>query len=136
MACPAIAVSFGPIGFPARRSATLISEVASTAERSQGRWHRGGRGKLVPDYLRELFSCIKRLVPVTGGCRLLTDASLAALATVSLELPSPASVAAVKMHRTRLSNEGFPGAWPVRKKKPAARKPRGNVQPVRPDSDA
>lgn len=37
MACPAIAVSFGPIGVPARRSATLISVVASTAARSQGR---------------------------------------------------------------------------------------------------
>ncbi|STK05337.1 Uncharacterised protein [Escherichia coli] len=37
MACPAIAVSFGPIGVPARRSATLISVVASTAARSHGR---------------------------------------------------------------------------------------------------
>ncbi len=36
MACPAIAVSFGPIGVPARRSATLTSVVASTAARSQG----------------------------------------------------------------------------------------------------
>ncbi len=31
MACPAMAVSFGPIGVPAIRSATLISVVASTA---------------------------------------------------------------------------------------------------------
>ena len=37
MACPAIAVSFEPIGVPARRSATLISVVASTAAQSQGR---------------------------------------------------------------------------------------------------
>lgn len=37
MACPAIAVSFVPIVVPARRSATLITVVASTAARSQGR---------------------------------------------------------------------------------------------------
>lgn len=37
MACPAMAVSFGPIGVPARRSATRMSVVASTAARSQGR---------------------------------------------------------------------------------------------------
>lgn len=34
MACPAIAVSFGPFGVSARRSATLISVIASTAARS------------------------------------------------------------------------------------------------------
>ena len=43
MACPAIAVSFGPIGVPARRSATLTSVVASTAARSRAGWHRDGR---------------------------------------------------------------------------------------------
>lgn len=98
-----------------------------------------GRGKLVPDYLRELFSCIEMARTchwwLPEGFRL-TDAGLAALATVSLDLPEPASVAAVKMHRTRLSREGFPGAWPVRKKKPAARKPRGDDSPVRPEPGA
>ncbi len=34
IACPAMAVSFGPIGVPARRSATRMSVVASTAARS------------------------------------------------------------------------------------------------------
>jgi len=98
-----------------------------------------GRGKLAPDYLRELFSCIETARTCYWGLPagfILTDASLAALATVSLDLPGPASVAAVKMHRTRLSNEGFPGAWPVRKKKPAAGNPQGDVQPVRPEPSA
>ncbi|GKO89233.1 hypothetical protein NUBL21983_48070 [Klebsiella variicola] len=38
----------------------------------------------------------------------LTDAGLAALTTVSLDLTDPASIAAVKMYRTRLSKSGFP----------------------------
>ena len=86
-----------------------------------------GRGELVPDYLRELFSCIETARTcywgLPAGFRL-TDAGLATLATVSLDLPDPASIVAVKMHRTRLSKAGFPGAWPVRKKKPAAGKQR------------
>lgn len=84
-----------------------------------------GRGELVPDYLRELFSHIEIartcLWGLPEGFRL-TDASLANLATVSLDLKEPASIAAVKMHRTRLSKKSFSGAWPVRKKKTAALK--------------
>ncbi|UXY13538.1 hypothetical protein N7922_25215 (plasmid) [Kosakonia sp. ML.JS2a] len=98
-----------------------------------------GRGELVPDYLRELF----RRIEIARTCHWglpkgfrLTDACLAALATVSLDLPEPASVAAVKMHRTRLSREGFPGAWPVRKKSPAAGKPRRDDKPDSPAPDA
>ncbi|ELE8613210.1 hypothetical protein ACKTG8_003918 [Cronobacter sakazakii] len=94
-----------------------------------------GRGELVPDYLRELF----RRIEIARTCHWglpegfrLTDACLAALATVSLDLPEPASVAAVKMHRTRLSREGFPGAWPVRKKSPAAGKQRRDDKPDSP----
>lgn len=94
-----------------------------------------GRGELVPDYLRELF----RRIEIARTCQWglpegfrLSDAGLAALATVSLDLPEPASVAAVKMHRTRLSREGFPGAWPVRKKSPEARKPRRDGKPDSP----
>lgn len=97
-----------------------------------------GRGELVPDYLRELFSGIETARTCHWGLPeefRLTDAGLATLATVSLDLPKPASVAAVKMHRTRLSRDGFPGAcWPVRKKKPAAGKPREDGPPVRPDA--
>ncbi|HCW0180241.1 TPA: hypothetical protein OW286_003622 [Citrobacter freundii] len=98
-----------------------------------------GRGELVPDYLRELFSCIEMARTchwgLPAGFRL-TDASLAMLATVSLDLPEPASVTAVKMHRTRLSKDGFAGAWPVRKKTPAARKVRRDVKPIRPEPGA
>lgn len=58
-----------------------------------------GRGELVPDNLRELFSCI--LIARESHWALpegfkLTDASLATLATVSLDLEEPASPAAVK----------------------------------------
>ncbi len=83
------------------------------------------RGELVPDYLRELFSCIlsarESFWGLPHGFKL-TDASLATLATVSLDLKEPASISAVKMHRTRLSKRGFPGAWPVRKKEHEAEK--------------
>lgn len=87
-----------------------------------------GRGELVPDYLRELFSGIETARTCHWGLPegfRLTDAGLATLATVSLDLPEPASVAVVKMHRTRLSRDGFPGAWPVRKKKPVRREATG-----------
>lgn len=98
-----------------------------------------GRGELVPDYLRELFSRIELVrtcywrLPV--GFRL-TDASLATLATVSLDLNEPVSNAAVKMHRTRLSKAGFSGAWPVRKKKNISRKPRRDDRQVRTEPGA
>ncbi|EKK3986587.1 hypothetical protein ACKTG8_004183 [Cronobacter sakazakii] len=98
-----------------------------------------GRGELVPDYLRELFSRIELVrtshwrLPV--GFRL-TDASLATLASVSLDLTEPVSNAAVKMHRTRLSKAGFSGAWPVRKKKSTSRKPGRDDRPVRTEPGA
>ncbi|KTS17633.1 hypothetical protein RSA31_21510 [Pantoea dispersa] len=98
-----------------------------------------GRGELVPDYLRELFSCIETARTCHWGLPeefRLTDASLATLATVSLGLPEPASVTAVKMHRIRLSKEDFPGAWPVRKKAPAAGKRRSDDKPVREEPGA
>lgn len=98
-----------------------------------------GRGVSVPDYLRELFSCIETARTCHWGLPegfRLTDAGLATLATVSLDLSAPASVSAVKMHRTRLSRAGFPGAWPVRKKKPAAEKPRRDDKPARPEPGA
>lgn len=95
------------------------------------------RGEFVPNYLRKLFSCIETARTCHWGLPegfRLSDAGLATLATVSLDLPEPASIAAVKMHRTRLSRSGFRGAWPVRKKKPAAGKPREEDPPVRPDA--
>lgn len=96
-----------------------------------------GKGELVPDYLRDLFSRIETARTCQWGLPegfRLSDSGLAALATVSLDLPEPASVAAVKMHRTRLSKKGFSGAWPVRKKKPAAGKPRGDDKLTRPQA--
>jgi len=119
---------------------TLASEPVETGFLEESdRALVSGRGELVPDYLRELFSHIETARTCHWGLPegfRLTDASLAALATVSLDLPEPASVAAVKMHRTRLSREGFPGAWPIRKKKSAAGKPRGDDTLVRPESGA
>ncbi|WP_145973689.1 hypothetical protein [Phytobacter massiliensis] len=73
-----------------------------------------GRGEAVPDYMRELFDCIEtartspRKLPANFT---LTDACLATLATVSLDLKDVVTADRVKTLRHRLNKEGFPGAW-------------------------
>lgn len=79
------------------------------------------RGAAVPDFLRRLFSRLHEVRAMEGGWNTahvllpaglrLTDASLATLATVSLDLDEPVSVDNVKVLRNRLNKEGFPGAW-------------------------
>ncbi|WP_148676957.1 hypothetical protein [Klebsiella michiganensis] len=72
-----------------------------------------GRGEAVPDYMRELFGCIETAREsywkLPAGFTL-SDASLAMLVTVSLDIDN-ISNDRVKMIRTRLHKEGFPGAW-------------------------
>ena len=79
------------------------------------------RGAAVPDFLRRLFSNLHDIRVMIGDLRTehiylptnfrLTDASLATLASVSLDLDEPVTVDSVKMLRTRLYNAGYPGAW-------------------------
>lgn len=72
-----------------------------------------GRGEAVPDYMRELLGCIETAKEscwkLPAGFTL-SDASLAMLVTVSLDIDN-ISNDRVKMIRTRLNKEGFPGAW-------------------------
>lgn len=77
-----------------------------------------GRGGAVPDYLRELFECIE--LARTSPWRLpagfiLSDASLAALVTVSLDTDD-ISADRVKMLRHRLHKKGLTGAWATTRK--------------------
>lgn len=79
------------------------------------------RGAAVPDFLRRLFSRLHENRAIDGGWNTahiflpadlrLTDASLATLATVSLDLNEPVSVDNVKVLRNRLNKAGFAGAW-------------------------
>ena len=79
------------------------------------------RGVAVPDFLRRLFSNFHDIRVMKGDLRTalnylpadfrLTDASLATLATVSLDLAEPVSVGSVKMLRNRLYDAGYPGVW-------------------------
>ncbi|EQA1693555.1 hypothetical protein O1E46_RS15655 [Enterobacter hormaechei] len=77
-----------------------------------------GRGEAVPDYLRVLFEGIETARSsywtLPAGFTL-TDSSLAILVTVSLDIDT-VSNDRVKMIRTRLHKEGFPGAWAVPRK--------------------
>lgn len=72
----------------------------------------------MPDYLRVLFEGIETArssywkLPARFT---LTDTSLALLVTVSLDTDN-ISNERVKMIRTRLYKEGFPGAWAVPRK--------------------
>lgn len=79
------------------------------------------RGVAAPDFLRRLFSNFHEIrvmkedistkhIYLPADFRL-TDASLATLATVSLDLAEPVTVDSVKMLRNRLHDEGYPGAW-------------------------
>ncbi|WP_282497940.1 hypothetical protein [Pantoea stewartii] len=81
------------------------------------------RGAAVPDFLRRLFSNIHKIrvrkenlndthIHLPADFRL-TDASLATLATVSLDLAEPVTVESVKMLRNRLNDSGYPGAWAI-----------------------
>jgi|GEM_PF-607116 len=79
------------------------------------------RGVATPDFLRQLFSNLHEIRVIKGDLRTahlylpvdfrLTDASLATLATVSLDLAEPANEASVKMLRNRLYDVSHPGAW-------------------------
>ena len=78
------------------------------------------RGAATPDFLRRLFSNLHEIRVIKGDLRTahlylpvefrLTDASLATLATVSLDLAEPATEASVKMMRNTLYADGEPGA--------------------------
>lgn len=72
-----------------------------------------GRGGAVPDYLRELFECIETARTSHWGLPagfILSDASLTALVTVSLDADD-ISINRVKMLRHRLHKKGLAGAW-------------------------
>lgn len=78
-----------------------------------------GRGEAVPDFLRKLFDCIE--TARNSHWRLpagftLSDASLATLATVSLDLDEVVTADRVKTLRHRLNKDGYPGAWATPKK--------------------
>ncbi|MFJ5375232.1 hypothetical protein ACIPTP_22155 [Pectobacterium versatile] len=73
-----------------------------------------GRGKTVPDYLRELFNCIENIRESRLGLPddfKLTDSSLASLATVSLDLPDVVTAEQIKTRRTQFYKTGLRGAW-------------------------
>ena len=72
-----------------------------------------GRRGAVPDYLRELFECIETARTSPWGLPegfILSDASLAALVTVSLDTDDICTER-VKMLRHRLHKKGLKGAW-------------------------
>ncbi|EOC1428852.1 hypothetical protein ACI1AD_004102 [Cronobacter dublinensis] len=79
------------------------------------------RGVAVPDFLRRLFSNFHDIRVMERDLRTahiylpadfrLTDASLATLAAVSLDLAETVTVDSVKMLRNRLYDAGYLGAW-------------------------
>lgn len=79
------------------------------------------RRKEVPDFMRRLFNNLHEIRVMKGDLRTahiflpadfrLTDASLATLSTVSLDLTEPVTVDSIKMLRNRLYDAGYPGAW-------------------------
>ncbi|EPZ8357858.1 hypothetical protein [Klebsiella pneumoniae] len=76
-----------------------------------------GRGKVLPDYLRELFSSIENARQGPWGLPkgfTLTDNSLATLATVTLDHTEVISADAVKVRRSEFSKRGERGAWPFK----------------------
>ncbi|WP_342656119.1 hypothetical protein [Pantoea sp. RSPAM1] len=77
-----------------------------------------GRGGAVPDYLRELFECIETARTSQWGLPAgftLSDASLAALVTVSLDTDD-IGTERVKMLRHRMHKKGLTGAWATPRK--------------------
>ena len=81
-----------------------------------------GRGKVLPDYLRELFSSIENVRRGPWGLPkgfTLTDSSLATLATVTLDHTEVISADAVKVRRNEFSKRGERGAWPFKSLKAA-----------------
>ena len=77
-----------------------------------------GRGGAVPDYLRELFECIETARTSHWGLSAgftLSDASLAALVTVSLDTDD-IGTERVKMLRHRMHKKGLTGAWATPRK--------------------
>ncbi|QHP82788.1 hypothetical protein EO763_23120 (plasmid) [Pectobacterium odoriferum] len=73
-----------------------------------------GRGKTVPDYLRELFNCIENVRESHWGLPAgfkLTDSNLATLAMVSLDLPDVVTTEQIKTRRTHFYKAGLRGAW-------------------------
>ncbi|WP_263064744.1 hypothetical protein [Dickeya dadantii] len=81
------------------------------------------RGEAVPNYLRELLSGIETVRTghwgLPGGFTL-SNANLATLATVTLDLQSVVTTDAVKMLLHRLRKEGFSAAWATQRKKSVA----------------
>lgn len=76
-----------------------------------------GRGKILPDYLRELFNGIENARECHWGLPdgfTLSDNSLATLATVTLDQPDVISAETVKVRRNDFSKKGVRGAWPFR----------------------
>lgn len=85
-----------------------------------------GRGKVLPDYLRELFSSIENVRQGSWGLPkgfTLTDSSLATLATVTLDHTEVISADAVKVRRNEFSKRGVRGAWPFKSLKGADSRP-------------
>ncbi|MEG9577188.1 hypothetical protein [Klebsiella pneumoniae] len=85
-----------------------------------------GRGKVLPDYLRELFSSIENVRQGPWGLPkgfTLTDSSLATLATVTLDHTEVISADAVKVRRSEFSKRGERGAWPFKSLKAADSRP-------------
>ncbi|MFP1915960.1 hypothetical protein ACLEEZ_10465 [Lonsdalea quercina] len=73
-----------------------------------------GRGKMLPDYLRQLFSQIENVRECAWGLPkefTLTDKSLTTLADVTLEHTEAFSVDAVKVRRNEFKKNGTRGAW-------------------------
>ncbi|ELQ6014826.1 hypothetical protein R2221_003900 [Cronobacter sakazakii] len=77
--------------------------------------------KALSVYLRQLFTNLHKITVRETEYRYrhiylpadfrLTDAGLATLASVSLDMEDPATVESVKMQRHRLYKEGIPGVW-------------------------
>jgi len=92
-----------------------VAEIGYTSKSDQAIIQ--GRGRAVPDYLRELFSSIENVRQGTWKLPegfTLTDSSLAILATVTLDHSEVISVDAVKVRRNEFSKKKVYGAWPFR----------------------
>ncbi|MFP1767891.1 hypothetical protein ACLEDY_00595 [Lonsdalea quercina] len=73
-----------------------------------------GRSKILPDYLRKLFSRIENVRGYRWGLPkefTLTDKTLATLADVTLEHTEAFNVDAVKVRRNEFKKNGTRGAW-------------------------
>lgn len=72
---------------------------------------------MLPDHLRELFNIIENVRQGPWGLPkefILTDSSLAKLATVTLDHTEVFTTDAVKVRRNEFSKRGERGAWPFK----------------------